>query len=124
MWSRRAENFSAVRLLRELGPEHVRLAGILGLGAGSVGLSVLGPRLLGDATTLIFSGVLGRSIPAGVTKAQAVAKLRQSGKSTLADLLNATHLSRGGVDFGHVGQILLVVLLLYLGSSVAGYFQA
>jgi ATP-binding cassette subfamily B protein len=115
---------SGVRLLRELGPEHVRLAGILALGGGSVTLSVLGPRLLGDATTLIFSGVLGRSIPAGVTKAQAVAELRRTGKGTLADLLNATHLSRGGVDFGHVGQVLLVVLLLYLGSSVAGYFQA
>jgi ATP-binding cassette, subfamily B, multidrug efflux pump len=115
---------SGVRLLRELGPEHVRLAGILAFGGGSVTLSVLGPRLLGDATTLIFSGVLGRSIPAGVTKAQAVAQLRRSGKGTLADLLNATHLSRGGVDFGHVGQVLLVVLLLYLGSSVAGYFQA
>ena len=29
-----------------------------------------------------------------------------------------------GVDFGHVGQVLLVVFSLYLGSSVAGYFQA
>ena len=72
------------------------IAGILALGGGSVTLSVLGPRLLGDATTLIFSGVLGRSIPAGVTKAQAVAQLRSSGKGTLADLLNATPVARRG----------------------------
>src|SRR5580658_4724549 len=82
---------SGVRLLRELTPEHVRLVAILALGGGSVTLSVLGPRLLGDATNLIFAGVLGRSIPAGVSKAQAVARLRKAGKGTLADLLNATH---------------------------------
>jgi ATP-binding cassette subfamily B multidrug efflux pump len=122
----RSLNFrqSAVRLLRELGPERLRIALALALATGSVTLSVLGPRLLGNATNLIFDGVIGRSIPAGVTKAQAVAQLRRTGNSTLADLLNSTHATRGGVNFGHVGQILLAVLLIYLGSSVAGFFQA
>ncbi len=115
---------SGARLLRELAPERLRIAAILVLGGGSVTLSVLGPRLLGDATNLVFSGVVGRSIPAGLTKAQAVAQLRRAGKGTLANLLNATHATRGGIDFGHVGQVLLAVLLLYLGSSVAGLFQA
>src|ERR1700722_2531975 len=63
---------SGLRLLRELSPEHLRVGAILALGGGSVTLSVLGPRLLGDATNLIFSGVIGRSIPAGASKAQAV----------------------------------------------------
>jgi ATP-binding cassette subfamily B protein len=122
----RALNFkgSGLRMLRELAPERLRLAAILALGGGSVTLSVLGPRLLGDATNLIFAGVIGRSIPAGVSKAQAVAELRRSGKGTLADLLNATHVAEHGIDFGHVGQVLLVVLVLYLGSSVAGFCQA
>jgi len=68
--------------------------------------------------------VIGRSIPAGVSKAQAVAQLRKAGKGTLADLLNATHVAKSGIDFAHVGQVLLVVLVLYLASSVAGFFQA
>lgn len=122
----RSLNFreSGIRLLRELSPEHLRVTLILALGAGSVTLSVLGPRLLGNATNLIFDGVVGRSIPAGMTKAQAVAQLRRRGNTTLADLLNSTRATRGGIDFGHVGQILLAVLLIYFGSSVAGLLQA
>jgi ATP-binding cassette subfamily B multidrug efflux pump len=115
---------SSRRLLRELAPEHWRIALVLALGATSVSLSVLGPRLLGDATNLIFGGVLGRKIPAGTTRAQAIAELRRAGHTTQAHLLQATHASPGGIDFHHVGQILLIVLLLYLGSSVAGYLQA
>jgi ATP-binding cassette subfamily B protein len=122
----RSLNFrqSSRRLLRELAPEHWRIALALALGATSVSLSVLGPRLLGDATNLIFGGVLGRKIPAGTTTAQAIAELRRTGQATRAHLLQATHASPGGVDFHHVGQILLTVLFIYLGSSVAGYLQA
>ena len=122
----RSLNFgqSSRRLLRELAPEHRRIALVLALGATSVSLSVLGPRLLGDATNLIFGGVLGRKIPAGTTRAQAIAELRRTGHATQANLLQATHASPGGVDFHHVGQVLLTVLLVYLGSSVAGYLQA
>ena len=115
---------SSRRLLRELAPEHRRIALVLALGATSVALSVLGPRLLGDATNLIFGGVLGREIPAGTTRVQAIAELRRTGHVTQANLLAATHTSPGGVDFQHVGQVLLTVLLVYLGSAVAGYLQA
>lgn len=115
---------SSVRLLRELAPEHARIGLVLALGATSVALSVLGPRLLGDATNVIFAGVVGRLVPRGLTKAQAAAHLRAQGHSTLASLLAATHITRDGVDFGHVGQILLLVLGIYLTSSLAGYIQA
>ena len=39
----------------------------------SVALSVLGPKILGNATNLIFAGFIGSQIPAGVTKAEVVA---------------------------------------------------
>ncbi|HXR21668.1 MAG TPA: ABC transporter ATP-binding protein [Acidimicrobiales bacterium] len=122
----RSLNFgeSSRRLLRELAPEHRRIALVLALGATSVALSVVGPRLLGDATNLIFGGVLGREIPAGTSRVQAIAELRRTGHATQANLLEATHTSPGGVDFHHVGQVLLTVLLVYLGSAVAGYLQA
>jgi ATP-binding cassette subfamily B protein len=115
---------SSRRLLREMGPERGLISFTLALGAGSVGLSVLGPRLLGDATNLIFSGVIGKKIPAGTTAAQMVARLRREGQGTLADMLNSMHLVAGqGVDFGHVGRVLLLVLTIYLVSSVASLFQ-
>ena len=70
---------SARRLLGELRPERVLVGITLALGAASVGLSVLAPRLLGDATNIIFAGVIGKKIPAGLTQAQMVARLRQPG---------------------------------------------
>jgi len=115
---------SARRLLRELRPQRAFMSASLSLAALSVGLSVLGPRLLGDATNLIFSGYISKKIPAGVTKAQMVAQLRHKGQGTLADMLNAMRLLPGhGIDFDHVGRILLLILIVYLGSSVAGLFQ-
>jgi ATP-binding cassette subfamily B protein len=115
---------SAKRLLGELRPERLLVSITLGLGAASVGLSVLGPRLLGDATNLIFAGVIGKKIPAGVTQAEMVARLRREGHGTLADMLSSMHLVPGrGVDFGHVGQVLLLVLVIYLVSSLASLMQ-
>ncbi|HEX7460716.1 MAG TPA: ABC transporter ATP-binding protein, partial [Dermatophilaceae bacterium] len=52
----------------------VAAAGVLGI--VSVALSVIGPKILGNATDLIFTGLIGERLPAGVTKAQAVAQLR------------------------------------------------
>ena len=114
---------SALRLLRELAPDRVRVVVILVLGVSSVALSVLGPLLLGDATNVIFAGVVGREIPAGVSQSAVVAHLRQSGQGTLANLVQSTPITHG-VDFDHLGQILLQVLLVYLAASVASYFQA
>jgi ATP-binding cassette, subfamily B, multidrug efflux pump len=113
----------ALRLLRELAPDRVRVVVILVLGVSSVALSVLGPLLLGDATNVIFAGVIGREIPAGVSQSAAVTHLRQSGQGTLANLVQSTPITHG-VDFDHLGQILLQVLLVYLAASVASYFQA
>ena len=73
-----------------LAPDRVRVVVILVLGVSSVALSVLGPLLLGDATNMIFAGVIGREVPAGVDQSAVVAHLRQSGQGTLADLVQST----------------------------------
>ncbi len=49
---------SLKRLTRRLGPEKVRVAFVLLLGAGSVTAAVIGPKILGEATTVIFEGFL------------------------------------------------------------------
>ncbi|HTX01599.1 MAG TPA: ABC transporter transmembrane domain-containing protein, partial [Acidimicrobiales bacterium] len=115
---------SGRRLLRELAPQRAVIALAMLFGITAVGLSVLGPRLLGDATNFIFSGVIGKSVPPGVSKAELLTRLRHEGKGTLADLLGSVHFVPGqGIDFDHIGQILLTVLLIYLGSSLASLFQ-
>ena len=115
---------SSRRLLGTLAPHRLLVVTSLVLAAASVTLSVLGPLLLGDATNLIFAGVISKQIPAGVSQAQMIARLRHEGHGTEADVLSAMHVVPGqGVDFGHVGQVLLLVLLVYLGSSVGMLMQ-
>ena len=115
---------SGRRLLRTLRPERTVVAAVLCLGTLSVGLSVLGPRILGHATDLIFSGVIGRSLPAGTTKAEAVAHLRDQGEHNVADMLASMQFTPGvGIDFSAVGTVLLWVLAVYAGAGVFGILQ-
>ena len=115
---------SSRRLLGTLRPERPLAALALVLATASVTLSVLGPRILGHATDLIFSGLISQHIPAGVTRAQEVARLRREGQGTLADLIGSIHLTAGrGIDFGQVGHVLLTVLVIYAASAVGSLLQ-
>ncbi|HEY9390123.1 MAG TPA: ABC transporter ATP-binding protein [Mycobacteriales bacterium] len=115
---------SGRRLLGTLRPERGLVALTLALAGAGVALSVLGPRILGHATDLIFTGVIGRQLPAGTTKAEVVAGLRAQGRGTVADMIESMDVVPGvGIDFGQVGRVLLVVLLIYLGASVFGLVQ-
>ena len=116
---------SARRLIGRMAPDRVRATGVLLLAVVSVTLSVLGPRILGRATDLVFAGLVGRQLPAGVTQAEAVAALRAQGRDQLADMVSGIpHLVPGqGVDFGAVASVLLLVVLIYLASAAAGLLQ-
>lgn len=116
---------SAKRLIARLRPEWMRVMWVLILAVGSVGLSVIGPKLLGNGTTLIFEGAISASLPAGVTKAQIIDGLRAKGQDGQADLLSGMNLTPGtGIDFHALSMILMLVLALYIFSSVFGWLQA
>src|SRR5215470_10421446 len=91
----KALNFKAsmLRLLGMMKPERGVVALLLGAGVASVVLSVLTPKILGRATDIIFTGLLGKQVggqfPAGTSKAQVVAALRSGGNGRLADLINS-----------------------------------
>ncbi|HEY2695157.1 MAG TPA: ABC transporter ATP-binding protein [Pseudonocardiaceae bacterium] len=115
---------SSKRLFRLLKPHKLLLTAIFALGIIGVGLSVVGPKILGQATDLIFSGFISSKIPAGVTKAEIVAQLRAHGNGLQADLYSSMNLNPGhGIDFGQVGVVLLVVALLYVFASLFMWFQ-
>lgn len=115
---------SGLRLLRTLRPERLLLVAVLALGALSVGLTVLGPKILGRATDYIFAGVLGRHIPAGTTTTEAVQQLRASENGNQADILATMHVVAGqGIDFGAVGRVLLLALVVYAAASVFSLLQ-
>ena len=115
---------SGRRLVRTLRPERVPVAVVVSLAVVSVALVVLGPKILGTATDIIFEGVLGRQLPAGATKAEAIEGARARGQDTFADLLSGTDVVPGaGIDFDRLGRVLLVVFAIYLGSFLFGWLQ-
>ncbi|WP_024818089.1 ABC transporter ATP-binding protein [Arthrobacter sp. 31Y] len=123
----KASNFSASarRLLGTLRPERFWLTLVLIFAVASVALSVIGPRLLGEGTNLIFAGVVSKQLPAGASKADVIAGLRASGDDSKADMLSAMTLTPGvGIDFGALSSVLLWALALYVLASAFGWMQA
>nr|WP_218951949.1 ABC transporter ATP-binding protein [Amycolatopsis anabasis] len=86
---------SLKRLIARMRPERVKFAAVVALGVASVAFAVAGPKILGQATDVIFDGVLAR--------------LR--------------NVPGAGIDFGALGTVLAWVLALYLTSSVFGWAQ-
>jgi ATP-binding cassette subfamily B multidrug efflux pump len=80
---------SSKRLVRRMGPERDKAIGVLPLAAVSVALGAFGPKLLGDATDLVFDGFLAHR----------------------------------PIDFGAVGDVLLLVLAVYAGASLLAWLQ-
>ncbi|MFI1965195.1 ABC transporter ATP-binding protein [Streptomyces pathocidini] len=110
---------SGKRMLGQFRPERTTLYGMLAAVVGSVALSVAGPKILGDATDLVFAGIVGRQLPEGITKEQALEGLRAKGDSGIADMLSGTNFTPGqGIDFGAVGSVLLVALVIFLASGL------
>jgi ATP-binding cassette subfamily B protein len=115
---------STKRLLGLMKPQRVLVGVVLLFGVASVALSVLGPKLLGKATDIIFAGVVGKLLPAGMSKAQAVAQLRAQGDNGRADLLSATDAIPGqGIDFVRLEHLLMWVVLVYVFAWVFGVMQ-
>ncbi len=126
MSTQKALNFSgsSKRLLRMLAPERALITSALILGTSSVVFSVIGPKVLGNVTNLIFDGFISSKIPPGVTKAEFVAHLRATGHSTQAELIGALHLTpHQGINFDQVGRTLLVVALIYAAAALCAAFQ-
>jgi ATP-binding cassette subfamily B protein len=115
---------SAKRLMGRLRPQRARLLAVVALAVASVSLAVIGPKLLGHATDLIFSGVIGKSMRPGTSPQDAVDAARAAGNGNLADMLARMHVVPGvGIDFTKLGQVLFLVMLIYLAASVLGWLQ-
>ena len=84
---------SARRLIARLAPERTRIMFVIALAIASVTLSVLGPKLLGDATNIIFTGFL---------------RARDGGP---------------GIDMTSLAEVLITVMLLYGGASLFLWMQ-
>ncbi|WP_239107387.1 ABC transporter ATP-binding protein [Corynebacterium sp. FDAARGOS 1242] len=123
---RKAKNFwpSAKRLFGLLAPFKVQLFAIAAMNIVCVLLAVAAPKVMGMATDVIFSGVISRHMPAGITKDQAIEALRAGGQDKFADMASAMDLNPGfGIDFSKLGTIILIVIAMYLVSSLFQWWQ-
>jgi len=82
------------RLLEYLGAYKAAILVILIFAAASTVFTIVGPKILGRATTRLFEGVLGLIAGTGT-----------------------------GIDFEYIGRILLITLGLYLLSALFAYIQ-
>jgi ATP-binding cassette subfamily B protein len=106
-------------LVKLLAPQLRTAVAVIALSLGGTAIGVVVPRILGHATDLLFNGVIGRRLPAGITKDQAVAAARAHGDNAFADLLSGMHVVPGrGVDFGAVARTLALALVMYLVAAL------
>jgi ATP-binding cassette subfamily B protein len=119
------------RLLRELRPDRWLVLAVIGLAVISVTLAIIGPKLLGEATNVVFEGAVGTTLGLrpgleGLTTAQIVDLLRTQGQDNLADMLAAMPgvVPGVGVDFGLLAQILALVTVIYVASSIFSWAQS
>ncbi|MEG1991268.1 MAG: ABC transporter ATP-binding protein, partial [Christensenella sp.] len=85
---------SMSRLLNYIGKYKLAVVVVFIFAIASTVFSIIGPKLMGNATTVLFDGVMGQI----------------SGSGT-------------GVNFSAIGQILITLVILYGISSLFGYIQ-
>jgi ATP-binding cassette subfamily B protein len=126
MGPQRARDFTGTlrRLADRLLRERMLVWGLVLFGVLATSLSVVGPKVLGHATDIVFTGYLSDQFPDGATKAEVVAKLRAEGNDQLASLVGSVDLKPGsGIDFTSLSWVLGGVLVLYVLASLLQWFQ-
>ncbi|MGA4962243.1 ABC transporter ATP-binding protein [Streptomyces pseudogriseolus] len=110
---------SSKRLLARFAPERLTMYGLLVCVVLSVALSVVGPKILGRATDLVFAGIVGRDMPEGATKEQVLESMRERGDDQVADMLRSTDFTPGqGIDFTAVGHVLLLATAVFVAAGL------
>jgi ATP-binding cassette subfamily B multidrug efflux pump len=82
------------KLIQYLGAYRIAIVIVMSFAVASTVFSIVGPKILGQATTTLFEGVIGEIAGTGT-----------------------------GIDFGAIGRILLTTLALYAGSALFSFVQ-
>ena len=120
------------RMTRRFGPESKLLVAALLLGVFSVAFTVIGPKILGDAINVIFSGIVGstpqvKALYKACSGSQqcVVHYLSQHGKSNLGSMLGSIKITPGnGIDFSQLGHLALLAIFVYLVGSFFSWGQS
>ncbi len=82
------------KLIQYLGSYRIGIVIVMLFAVGSTIFTIIGPKILGRATTKLFEGVMGQISGSGA-----------------------------GIDFDYIGRIILTTLGLYLASALFGFIQ-
>ncbi|HEX4442651.1 MAG TPA: ABC transporter ATP-binding protein, partial [Galbitalea sp.] len=127
MPAEKSQNFgpSALRLVGRLKPDRVSVVFVILLSVIGTGLSVIGPKLLGNATNTIVAGSVGKAFAKFDSKSEVLAYLREHGQKQEADFLKNIPFHPGqGIDFASLGYLLILVLALYVFAAAFNWTQA
>jgi len=115
---------SLIRLLGHLRPEQTTIILVVSLAIAGILMSVVGPKILGRGTDIIFTGVIGQRLPAGIDKQEAIAGLRSAGRESYADLIARLNVIPGqGIDFRRLTHVLLLAISFYIVSALFLWLQ-
>jgi ATP-binding cassette subfamily B multidrug efflux pump len=126
MPAEKAKDFkgSLRRLAGYLKPYTGQLTVVVVLAIASVVLTMAGPKILGEATNILFQGVMGKQFPSGLTKEQAIEMLRASGREQMVEMLEGMEFMPGvGIDFSAIGRVLLILAAIYIASAFFSWLQ-
>ena len=85
---------------------------------------VFGPKIMGQATNVLFEGVISKMLPAGMTKAQAIEMMKANGMGSMVDMVRSMDIHPGsGVDFGRVAMILGITACVFLCTVLLRWVQ-
>ncbi|MEJ1090412.1 ABC transporter ATP-binding protein [Microbacterium istanbulense] len=133
----KADNFgvSFARMIGLLKPSAVWFVLVSIFGAIGVVLAVAAPKVLGEATNIVYEGfishVLGTGMgdfpgfPQGMSQQEVVDALRAAGQDDFANMVGAMqNFSVGtGVDFERLRWIIVAVLAIYVVSAFLSWIQ-
>ncbi|UJP11753.1 ABC transporter ATP-binding protein/permease [Microbacterium sp. KUDC0406] len=123
------------------GPSFKRMIGLLKpsalwfvlvsfFGAIGVVLAVIAPKVLGEATNVVYEGFISKTLgdngfPQGMPQDQVVEALRAADQGTFADMVAAmdTFTVGAGVDFDRLRYIIVAVLAIYVASAFLSWIQ-
>lgn len=116
----KAQDFSGTlkRLADYLSPEKYRFFMVFFLAVASTLFSIVGPKIMGKATTKLGEGILARysyymQLNAAIQKKMPVAVINSLKKQPIP-----------GFDFDYIAKILILLVVLYIVSALFSYVMA
>ena len=117
------------RLVSYIFADKLRCIIVLLAAAAATTCMVLGPKVMGQATNVLFEGIISKmlgamGVPADTPKDQIIEMMNQRGLGSMTDMVATMDIHPGsGVDFTKVAIILGITACVFLGTVLLRWLQ-